>query len=166
MPRLNISNVSCVFLEAYLLFCENKNALNWFHGLPRNSFNFNDHIFSSNPTHLDNLIDMTSREPSRTSQSSNQADPEADEVYVDCMGYNTVISVTDSDHKPVWSLLKVTYPTFVQQKRRQTCFAMLRNVASPSQAQVKCQLRFRLFSLHRNHIGVICTIFTWENCSS
>lgn len=84
-------------------------------------------------SHMDNLIDIDSSEPYSIEDSGH---PDADEICVECMGYNTVISVTDSDHKPVWGLLRVAYPTYTQHKRRQTSYEMLRNSLWMEQPEV------------------------------
>ena len=52
-------------------------------------------------------------------------DARADAVKVDALSYDADMTVTDSDHKPVWSVLSVVLPVVIHQKRRRKCAELL-----------------------------------------
>lgn len=54
-------------------------------------------------------------------------DSKADAVKVDALSYTADMTVTDSDHKPVWSNLAVTLPVVIQQERRRKCSQLLQD---------------------------------------
>ncbi|GMH44412.1 hypothetical protein BSKO_12364 [Bryopsis sp. KO-2023] len=78
----------------------------------------------------------------RSSELKSAAAPsrEVDEISVECLEYNAVMSVTDSDHKPVWSLMKAAFPAFIQDKRRRTCFDVLKKAVWHERPHVMLQL--------------------------
>lgn len=58
--------------------------------------------------------------------SSSTSAHDADAIVVSCEAYDACMDVSDSDHKPVWSLLNVSFPAFIQEKLRDVSSTILR----------------------------------------
>eukprot|EP00210_Caulerpa_lentillifera_P003703 g3536.t1 len=73
---------------------------------------------------------------------SNEAssDHDVDEIVVHCESYNSCMDVVDSDHKPVWCLLNVNFPAFIQERQRRFSFEILREEMNRVSFNVGLQL--------------------------
>lgn len=50
---------------------------------------------------------------------------DADAIVVACESYDACMDVFESDHKPVWCILDVSFPAFIQEKLRDVSFNLL-----------------------------------------
>ena len=74
----------------------------------------------------------------RAAPNTSAHDP--DDIIVSCEVYNACMDVSDSDHKPVWCLLNVHFPAFIQEKMRDLSFNILRKDMSDTLPKVALQL--------------------------
>lgn len=56
---------------------------------------------------------------------------EPDEISVQSHTYDACVDVIDSDHKPVWAVLTVDFPSHIQRRKRAQCLRILQKVAGP-----------------------------------
>lgn len=72
--------------------------------------------------------------------SESCSDHDVDEIVVHCEKYDSCMGVLDSDHKPVWCLLNVSFPAFIQEKRRRYSFQILKEEMTRVSSNVGLQL--------------------------
>lgn len=98
---------------------------------------------------------------------------DADAIVVSCEAYDACMKVFDSDHKPVWSLLNVSFPAFIQEKMRDVSFNILRKDPTETVPKVGLHLPVKFLEFvgdgqkwteiqNRGEVTVKVTIFTEE----
>jgi len=118
------------------------------------------------------LISFDSQQLSFVERASS-ASHDADAIVVSCEAYDACMDVSDSDHKPVWSLLNVSFPAFIQEKMRNLSFNVLQKDLNESLPKIGLNVSAKFLEFvgdgqktvelqNRSETAVKVTIFTEE----